>query len=383
MATNDPDTAISETLVTNSMTATGILAAFSLISLCRGIFNANPNLRSKLIQVSTWKRRRESAEPPKRARRANPRDWSLILSTILLLVDGANKLAMLVHYRASGTANFIVYRVMEIMVLHTVTFLIMLAIFLRCLIIVLAMAPLLRRKMMVGMCVPLAVLLVEHKIVYLLGVVEMIQRNASVTDWIQLRITPLWISFQFAVVILAIAGVSTWSVYVAFREPSQLQGSSKHSSALSTSYSLERSVGGGTDPQQSPRSPQTGGMPDSPLATSPKLSTWPLLAKGSSMSRATSIPKSPSTSPAAAAASRRASLNLDPDLHSLERQVSFSFAVLSTFLVFCYVLNLIVTLTVEAQLPVVQGVWLNFLLNVMVATELSFDTLIRWRARHM
>ncbi|KAI9223663.1 hypothetical protein BC828DRAFT_375407 [Blastocladiella britannica] len=364
---------ISDAVAVNSLIATGFLLAYSLTALYRSIANAFPIIRSRIAQIFQGK-----TITPK-SRKRTPRDWLLITSAMLLIIDTFNKFAMLGQYRATGTANYLVYRIFEIMALHSAMFLIFFAIALRCTIIVLAKSPSLRKKIIGAFALSLAIVFSEQKVAYFVILAQKMEQGANDRWWIQAKITPLWLTLQVIIIILAITGVSTWSVYIAFHDPTQLRSRASQSSSQKGSSAPEKS----TEPSPSESSNNNNSGPSLQSAASQarksgiqSAATIPVTATASmaAMTMAASPPMSRVTATATGTTA-------SSPVSSLQQNLTLTFTLLSFVVVACYIVHLIIVLLVEDQLPMIQGLWVNFVLNTILSTELLFDALLRWSAR--
>ncbi|KAI9216766.1 hypothetical protein BC828DRAFT_392826 [Blastocladiella britannica] len=383
MSTSSDPPPISDAVAVNSLIATGILLAYSLTSLYRSVTNTFPVVGRWITKLFGGKSKNH------KSRKCTLRDWMLISSAVLLIVDTFNKFAMLSQFREFGTANYLVYRIFEIMALHSVTYTVFFAIALRCTIIVLAKSPALRKKIVWGFGIFLVVVFFEQKVSYLLTIAQMVKQGNTAKWWIQARITPFWLTLQVALLILGITGVSVWSVIMAFHDPSQLQSRASSTAQTGSARSgTEKSSGNGSSGggETSTSGPTLTPTSSNQVRKSSIISATVSGTTSMSTAKANLIPPASTSRPTVPnsvnrlSASGPASSGTAP-VSSLQQNLTITFAVLSFVVVASYIVHLIVILMIEDKLPMIQGIWTNFILNTLLATELSFDTLLRWSAR--
>ncbi|KAI9224661.1 hypothetical protein BC828DRAFT_372930 [Blastocladiella britannica] len=70
-----------------------------------------------------------------------------------------------------------VFRVIEVLTLHTIPYLILLAITLRSLVIVFSKSVVLRKRILTGVSIALLVVLVNQKVAYLVVLAQMVQQD--------------------------------------------------------------------------------------------------------------------------------------------------------------------------------------------------------------
>ncbi|KAI9220097.1 hypothetical protein BC828DRAFT_136876 [Blastocladiella britannica] len=182
----------------------------------------------------------------------------------------------------------------------------------------------------------------------------MVQQGATDRWWIQARITPLWVTFQVVIIILAITGVSVWSVYTAFHDPSKLQ--TRASSAMQTSSykgSSAHDKSTGSNGAETHYASHAGSSQDHKSASHMQSSATVTATATTSMANTTLTTPHSAHQPMVPGSTLPAA---PITVSSLQQQLTLTFAVLSFVVIACYIVHLIVILLIEDRLPLIQGI---------------------------